>query len=127
MVSENKRIHYRVLEYYGTCFSIEFTLTSTNQNWTVFVPSSKEISYLLRIWHAQAKPENSIKLGEWMRRAKLSFDEDVITGRYFRHKIFQKEMSVGGKSNDRKCGNNCSESLATLCCSTIFPSNIVSS
>ncbi len=92
VASENRRVHYRVLEYYGTCFSIEFTVLSTHQNWTLFVPSSNEIAYLLRIWHMQAKPENSIKLGEWMLRcAKLSFYEDTITAGIFDTNGFRKK------------------------------------
>ena len=60
VASANHRVHYRVLEYFGTCFSIEFTVMNTLQNWTLFVPSSNEISYLLRIWHVQVRLSHSL-------------------------------------------------------------------
>ncbi len=87
--SQNRTISYAIREFYGTCFSITFLVQNTGQTWLVFVPASNTLTYLLRLWTASPKPQNSVMLGDWMLKSTtLNFQNNEITETNFDIKAF---------------------------------------
>ena len=93
---ENKRIKYVIRELIGTCFSIDLTVETTSQQWTVFVPSCEPVTQLLNSWRnksAHEKTDYSIldKLCTWLLSCiTLKFKDENIQAARFDHALFEQ-------------------------------------
>lgn len=94
ITSDNRLIEYNIEEFFGTCFNIKLKVLNTGQEWVIFVPSSNTITYLLRVWVCIPRPENNVRLGDWMLRCTtLNFEDNYITSANFDVDKFRRKCA----------------------------------
>eukprot|EP01031_Cornospumella_fuschlensis_P031709 gene31709-38321_t len=88
----DRSVDYVVQDLRGLCYTVNFTVLSTKQPWTVFVPTDEMIVEMLRVWGKRKYAVRMRKFSTWLVASmKIEFhpNTNIIKSAVLQRAIFQ--------------------------------------